>query len=33
MQEMNDACVTMIGKYLYLKKFLADQQLAGFQEI
>lgn len=33
MQEMNDVYVTMIGKYLYLKKFLADQQLSGLQEI
>lgn len=29
---MNDVCVTIIDKYLYLKKFLADQQFSGLQE-
>lgn len=29
---MNDVCVIIITKCLYLKKFLADQQLSRLQE-
>ena len=31
-QEWNDDCFTVIQKYLYLKKFLADQQLSRVEE-
>lgn len=29
---MNDDCVTILDKYLYLKKLLAEQQLSGLQK-
>lgn len=29
---MNDVCAIIIIKCLYLRKFLADQQLSGLQE-